>query len=492
MRRFATLISLSLVCLIAPTFSAAQNATGGPGAEAQKCAALADLKLPDATITTVETVAAGAFAPLGPFPEGPLGGLGRLQFVASKDLPEFCRVAAISKPSKDSEIKFEVWMPSRSNWNGRFMGIGNEGFSGAVEYPLMGAALARGYATASTNTGHDGELGDASFALGHREKVIDFGYRAVHEMTLKAKLTVTAYYGTAPKFSYWHGCSTGGRQALMEAQRFPDDYDGITAGAPANFLTHLQAQAVMTKQEIQKDPAALVPPAKLAVLHNVVLEACDARDGVKDGVLEDPTRCDFDPRRLECKGENGPSCLTPAQVQLVLKFYGSLVNPRTKEQIFPGYALGSELGWSDFIGRMVPESLTGKGQYLRYALFQDANWDYMTFDFDSQMARADRLDGGVTNAINPDLRGFFRHGGKLLQYHGWNDPGISPFNSIDYYNSVLKFMGGAGKVDGSYRLFMVPGMDHCAFGEGPNTFDAIGAIEQLNRERPRSVLWHPV
>jgi feruloyl esterase len=480
MRRVATLLSLTLLCLIVPTFSPAQNAPSGPSPspEAQKCFALADLKLPNTTITKAETVAAGAFAPLGPFPEGPLGGLGRLQFVASKDLPEFCRVAAISKPSKDSEIKFEVWMPSRSNWNRRFMGIGNEGFSGAVEYPLMGAALARGYATASTNTGHDGGLGDASFALGHPEKVIDFGYRAVHEMTVKAKLMVTAYYGTGPKFSYWHGCSTGGRQALMEAQRFPDDYDGITAGAPANFLTHLQAQAVMTKQEIQKNPTALVPAAKLAVLHNAVLEACDARDGVKDGVLDDPTRCDFDPKKLECKGEDGPSCLTPAQVQLVLKFYNPVVNPRTKEQVFPGYALGSELGWSDFIGRMLPESLMGKGQYLRYALFQDVNWDYMAFDLDSQMARADRLDGGVTNAINPDLRGFFRHGGKLLQYHGWNDPGISPFNSIDYYNSVLKFMGGADKANGSYRLFMVPGMDHCAFGEGPNTFDAIGAIEQ--------------
>jgi len=243
MRRVATRISLSLVCLIVPTFTAAQKAPSrrSPSPEAQKCAALADLKLPDTTITKAETVAAGAFAPMGPFPEGPLGGLGGLQFVAAKDLPEFCRVVAIAKPSKDSEIKFEVWMPSRSNWNGRFMGIGNEGFSGAVEYPLMGAALARGYATASTDTGHEGELGDASFALGHPEKAIDFGYRAVHEMTVKTKLIVAAYYGTSPKFWYWHGCSTGGRQGLMEAQRFPGDYNGITAGAPANFLTHLQA-----------------------------------------------------------------------------------------------------------------------------------------------------------------------------------------------------------------------------------------------------------
>ena len=441
------------------------------------CKGLTAVKLPDTTITLAEMVAAGAFAPPQPFP---VGRLGAHEFVAARDLPEFCRVVAITKPSKDSEIKFEVWMPSPSKWNGKFMGVGNGGFSGVVNYWELDASLSRGYAAASTNTGHDGAPGDASFALGHPEKVIDFGYRAVHEMTLNAKLTIAAYYGKAPKFSYWHGCSTGGRQGLMEAQRFPADYDGIVAGAPANFLTHLQAQAVWAKQAIQRNPSALVSPDKLAVLHNAVLQACDIRDGVKDGVLEDPRPCDFDPKTLECKGDDGASCLTPAQVQLVLKFYGPVVNPRTKEQIFPGYAMGSELGWGvpDWIGRMLPESLMGRGQYFKYALFQDPNWDYMAFDFDSQMARADRLDGGVTNAISPDLRGFFQHGGKLLQYHGWSDPGISPFNSIDYYNSVLKFIGGADKVEGSYRLFMVPGMDHCGFGEGPNTLDAIGAIEQ--------------
>lgn len=445
-----------------------------PANASSTCKNLTALKLPDTTIALAETVAAGAFTPPRTVLEKGLLGLDP---VAAKDLPEFCRVAGIVKPSKDSEIKFEVWMPSPPRWNGKLMGVGNGGLLGEIEYPLMGAALSHGYATASTNTGHDGGPGDASFAIGHREKVIDLGYRAVHEMTLKAKLTVAAYYGTPPKFSYWVGCSTGGRQGLMEAQRFPDDYDGIVAGAPANFLTHLTAQAVWTKQAIQKNPAALVPPSKLAVLHKVVLEACDARDGVKDGIIENPSRCDFDPKKLECTGDDRPSCLTPAQVQLVLKFYGPVVNPRTKEQIFPGYALGSELGWSDFIGRMVPESLFGRGQYFKYAVFQDANWDYATFDFDSGMALADRLDGGIANAINPDLRGFFRHGGKLLQYHGWTDPGISPFNSIDYYSSVLKFMGGADNVERSYRLFMVPGMDHCGDGEGPNEFDPVRAVE---------------
>lgn len=306
------------------------------------CERLNALKLPDTMITKAETMAGGAFAPPEP---SPVGRLGALEFVAAKDLPEFCRVAAITKPAKDSEIKLEVWLPPPSKWNGKFMGVGNGGFLGAVNYWEMDAALSRGYATASTNTGHDGGPGDASFALGHPEKVIDFGYRAVHEMTLKAKLAIAAYYGKTPKFSYWHGCSTGGRQGLMEAQRFPGDYDGIAAGAPANFLTHLQAQAVYTKQEIRNNPASLFPPDKLAVLHNAILEACDARDGVKDGVLEDPTRCDFDPKRLECKGTDQMSCLTPAQVQLVLEFYRPLVNPRTKEQIFPGYAFGSELGW---------------------------------------------------------------------------------------------------------------------------------------------------
>jgi feruloyl esterase len=312
--------------------------------------------------------------------------------------------------------------------------------------------------------------------------VIDFGYRAAHEMTVMAKLIIAAYYGRAAKFSYWYGCSTGGRQALAEVQRFPADYNGIVAGAPAIFLTHMQAASVWKSQAIRKNPGGLVPPSKLVLLHNAVLAACDARDGVKDGLLEDPRFCDFDPKTLECSGKDGPDCLTAAQVAVVWAFYGPTVNPRTKAQIFPGMVLGSEVGWSSDLGRMNADppdiAKTLATGYLRYAVFQNPSWDYMTFDFDSGMAMADRIDDGVTKATDPNLRDFFRRGGKLLQYHGWSDPSISPLSSINYYDSVLEFMGGPANVRDFYRLFMVPGMDHCGGGDGPNSFDSIRAIEE--------------
>ncbi|MGC1295653.1 MAG: tannase/feruloyl esterase family alpha/beta hydrolase, partial [Alloacidobacterium sp.] len=274
-----------------------------------------------------------------------------MTIVAAKDLPAFCRVAAGTRPSTDSEIKFEVWMPA-SNWNGKFIGVGNGGMAGSISYASMAAPLSRGYATSSTDTGHEGRNNDGSYALGHREKVIDFGYRAVHEMTVEAKLIIAAHYGRAPAFSYWSGCSTGGRQALTEAQRFPADYNGIIAGAPANFLTHLQASSVSKAQAIHKNPGGLIPPSKLPLIHTAVVAACDARDGVKDGLLEDPRLCAFDPKTLECQGEDGPDCLTAAQVAVTRTFYGPTVNPRTKVEIYPGLALGSELGWTSDVGRM--------------------------------------------------------------------------------------------------------------------------------------------
>jgi feruloyl esterase len=447
------------------------------GSAAATCESLTSLSLPETTITLAQTVAAGALTLSTPFPAaGPRGGI---SFVSVKDLPEFCRVTAVSKPSKDSEIKFEVWMPA-FNWNGKFTAVGNGGMGGSINYGNMSAPISRGYATASTDTGHEGTAQDGSFALRHREKVIDFGYRAVHETTLKAKLIIAAYYGRASKFSYWYGCSTGGRQALTEAQRFPSDYDGIIAGAPALFLTHMQAASVWKAQAIRKNPGGLVLPSKLLLIHNAVLAACDARDGVKDGVLEDPRLCDFDPKILDCKGEDRPDCLTAAQVAVVRAFYGSTINPRTQEQLFPGMVPGSELGWSSEVGRMYadPSDITKTlaTAYLRYAVFQNPNWDYMAFDFDSGMALADRIDDGVTKSVDPNLREFFRRGGKLLQYHGWTDPSISPLNSINYYHSVVDFMGGG--VRKSYRLFMVPGMDHCGGGDGPSAFDSLRAIEE--------------
>jgi feruloyl esterase len=442
---------------------------------AQLCGSMSALRIPNTTITLAETVAAGDFAPPAPLPPpGPVGGL---VLGPSKDLPEFCRIAAVSKPSQDSEIKFEVWMPA--NWNGKFIGVGNGGMGGSISYPLMAGVLARGYATASTDTGHAGRINDGSYALAHREKVIDFGYRAVHEMTVAAKRLIAGYYGRMPAFSYWNGCSTGGRQGLTEALRFPDDYNGIIAGAPANFLTHLQASSIWKAQAIRKNPGGLIPPSKLQLLHNAVVSACDARDGLKDGLIADPRACDFLPNILQCKGEDRPDCLTAAQVAVAHAFYSPAVNFRTRQEIYPGLMRGSEVGWSSDMGRMHADvTSTLASEYLRYAIFQNPNWDYARFDFDSDMASADRIDDGVTKAMDPDLREFFRRGGKLLHYHGWSDPSISPLNSINYYNSVQEFIRDAGSVRDSYRLFMAPGMDHCGGGDGPNAFDAINVIEQ--------------
>jgi len=442
---------------------------------ATTCENIASLKLPDTAITAAQSVAAHEFTPPVPFPSA--GPRGALSVVSPKDLPAFCRVAATIRPSKDSDIKFELWMPF-SGWNTKFMGIGNGGWAGAISYANMSEQLARGYATASTDTGHEGNNTDASFALGHPEKIADFGYRAVHEMTLKAKAIIAAYYGQAPKRSYWNGCSTGGRQALKEAQQFAADFDGIVAGAPANFFTHLSAQYVWVGQAIHKDESALIPASKLPLIHGAVLEACDARDGVKDGILEDPRRCDFDPKALECKSADGPNCLTTPQADLARRVYNPSINPRTKQQVYPGLMRGSELNWGFGIGHVVAQPPALAMGVFKYVTLQDASWDYTKFDFDADLARVDRIDHGTINATDPDLTQFFRRRGKLLQYHGWTDQGISPLNSIGYYNSVLDAMGGAGKVKDSYRLFMVPGMDHCGGGEGPNTFDSISVIEQ--------------
>lgn len=454
---------------------------GGRLLAATSCESLASLSLPDAAVTLAQSVGAGRFVlPTAPGQNPPAA----LTEVASKDLPAFCRVAVDIRLSRDSDIKAEVWMPT-SEWNSKFMAVGNGGYAGTISYRLMSAPLARGYATASTDTGHEAAIGDGRFML-NREKLIDFGFRAVHEMTSTAKLIIAAYYGDNPKLSYFDGCSTGGRQGLKEAQRYPTDYDGIVAGAPANNWTHLNAQQVWVAQAVHKDAASFIPPSKYSLIHGAVLQACDARDGVKDGLLEDPTRCRFDSKVLQCKGADGPNCLTEPQVEAARKIYGPLTNPRTKQQIHPGLVPGSELGWATLAGPQLGIPL----DYLKYVVFKDPNWDYRTLNFDRDIALADQTDNGVISATDPNLKAFVAHGGKLLQYHGWSDNLISPLNSVNYYKNVLDNLGGAGKVNDSYRLFMVPGMAHCRAGEGVNSFDSISSLEQWveNKKAPDRIL----
>jgi feruloyl esterase len=363
-----------------------------------------------------------------------------------------------------------------SGWNGKFQAVGNGGWAGSISYAEMADALRRGYATSSTDTGHIGPGGSGSFALGHPEKQIDLGYRSEHEMTVKAKAVIAALYGNGPRLSYWNGCSTGGRQGLREAQSYSDDYDGIIAGAPANPVTHLAGWGVYAGQFALRDKANYIPASKYPTIHQAVVAACDALDGVKDGVIDDPTRCTFDFQALQCKGDDGPSCLTAPQVETARKITRPAINSRTGQLIYPGLSLGSELGWAAKTGG--PEPAPINVDLFKYIVFKDPNWDWRTFDIQRDVPLADQIDNGTMNAVNPDLTAFKQHGGKLLIYHGWSDQNVPPLSTINYYNSVLDRMGSGPKTAEWLRLFMVPGMAHCRGGDGPNTFDTVTALEQ--------------
>jgi feruloyl esterase len=427
------------------------------------CDSLAMVALKDTTITMAQIVPAGHFSPPG---QGQPAGGGANPY---KELPDFCRVAVTIKPTSDSEIKVEVWLPV-NGWNSKFQGVGNGGWAGVISYSAMAEAVRAGYATASTDTGHVGDRG--AFVMGHPEKLIDFAWRSEHEMTVKAKAIIQAFYGRAPKFSYWNGCSTGGRQGLKEAQQFPADYDGIIAGAPANRT----AISLWIAHGVLKDKTSYIPPAKYPVIHQAALAACDAGDGLKDGLIDNPAKCTFDPKLLLCNGAENAQCLTGPQVEAAKKFYSPAINPRTGQELFSSFVPGTELGWG--IQALGPEpSLNGYDQY-RYVVFKDPNWDWKTFNFDTDVARGNQPENVIMNATDPDMKAFFSHGGKLLLYHGWSDPQVPTPNTIKYYNSVVETMGGAANASKNIRLFLGPGMGHCRGGEGPNVFDKVGALEQ--------------
>jgi len=430
---------------------------------ASPCDSLAALALKDTTITMAQLVPAGQFVAPG---ERQAAGRGANPY---KDLSEFCRVAATLKPTSDSDIKVEVWLPA-NGWNGKFQAVGNGGWAGVISYSAMADAIRAGYASASTDTGHVG--GRGTFALDHPEKLIDFGWRSEHEMTVKAKAVIQAFYGSAPKLSYWNGCSTGGRQGLKEAQKFPDDYDAIIAGAPANRT----AISLWIAAAVLKHPASYIPPVKYPIIHKAALATCDMRDGLKDGLIDDPTKCDFDPKVLLCKAADGPACLTASQVEAAKKIYSPAINPRTGQKLFSSFVPGTELGWG--VQALGPEPyVNGLDQY-RYVVFKDANWDWKTFNFDSDVVRGDLPENLVMNATDPNMKPFFSHGGKLLLYHGWSDPNVPTLNTIKYYKGVVDTIGGTAKASDSIRLFLEPGMGHCGGGEGPNVFDKVGALEQ--------------
>jgi feruloyl esterase len=394
-------------------------------------------------------------------------------------LPAFCRVAATLRPTVDSEIKIQVWMPEAAEWNGKYEGTGNGGWGGSIDAGALASGVMRGYAVSSTDTGHAG--GSASFAMGHPEKLIDFGYRSVHGMTVAAKALIAAYYGSGPKLAYFEGCSSGGRQALMEAQRFPDDYGGIVAGAATNNWTKMMFGRMWVAQATLSNPANYIPPEKYPVIHKAALAACDAMDGVKDGVLDDPRKCSFDPGVLACEdGADGVDCLTKPQVEAAKRIYSPTMNPRTREEVFPPMERGSELVWGKLAGGPKPIELAD--DYFKYVVFENPKWDFRTLNFDGDVAKAIQKDGGMLSATNPDLRPFFARGGKLIAYHGWTDQQVMPENSINYYKSVVATVGET-KTEASYRLFMAPGMNHCGGGDGPNKVRHAGSTGTVEGRR---------
>ncbi len=422
------------------------------------CEDLASLAIQDTTIASAAAT-----------PAGPMQGRGRGPAVS---LPAYCKVAAVTRPVADSEIHFEVWLPAPDVWNGKFEGTGNGGYSSAMSTNDMVQALAHGYAVAGSDTGHQG--GDLKFGAGHVEKINDWGYRAIHAMTENAKLIVRDYYGSFPKHSYFTGCSTGGHQALSEAQRYPDDYDGIVAGDPGNDRVHLNANFLWAYTALYKQPDSVLPAAKLPLITKASMEACDASDGVKDGIISEPRKCKFDPSALLCKGGDESACLTAAQVAAVKKIYSGPINPRTGENIMAGFPIGSESGWTGyFVGQREPARV----DFWRLWVFGNPAWDWRNFDFDRDLAYADRKLAAV-NAVDTDLRAFRAANGKLLMYQGWADPVVPPEGTIRYYEAMQKKTNGASAPSAFARLFMVPGMGHCSGGVGPSGFEALTALDE--------------
>ncbi len=464
-------MNLARLCALAITSSVLLHVSL---AAANDCASVAKLVLPDATITSAESVAAGKYENLKEAMNGRSGLniAGRLQMDPN---PAFCKVAATLRPVADSNIKIEVWLPL-SGWNGKMLAVGNYGGwagAGALMYNGMLTGLYDGYATVSTDTGHGNTAAEqgGKYALNSPTKVIDWAYRATHLMTVNAKTIIKAFYGKAPSRSYMIGCALGGAEGLIEARKYPDDYDGIVAGAPHTELASFSALQMYPGWLISQDPNRLIPQVKYAMVHAAVVRRCASPIGQKDNLVDEPDKCDFDPRELLCRGADAPDCLTAPQVELLQKIYAGPVNPRTHESIFPGMARGSEL---DMFGIANGKEPTVPVNLFRYAVFHQADWNWQAMDWDKDMATAIEFMRPLVD-VDADLEPFFNHGGKLLIYIGWND-NHNPTDLIDYYQSLVKQVG-AQKTRSSLRLFTIPGMGHCSGGPGCDTFNKLSVLD---------------
>lgn len=455
------LIALAAALCGSPRVGAAEAAAvakHGPSPTAS-CESLRKLDVAHTMIALSEPIAAGAYQP--PVPDFP--------FPADYSrLPAFCRVAGTIQPSADSDIRFELWLPA-TGWNGRFLQTGNGGAASSVIYSSMAEPLARGYAVANTDTGHQGGMGDFTWAAGHPEKLTDYAHRAVHELTVAGKAITAAYFGKTPAKAYWYGCSTGGRQGLKEAQRYPEDYDAIIAGAPANNWSPLMALSILTQNNLS-GPEALGLD-KLALLKEAAIAACDAQDGVQDRVIAELRSCRFGPASLTCRAGATQQCLSEAEVAAAQRIYRGVVDGAGRTRI-PGTGPAGEPAWASYA---TPQFSIGSN-YFRNVIARDASWDPRSFEVDRDLARAEQADGGAAVAMDPDLAPFLARGGKLILYHGTTD-GLIPYgNSVNYYESVVQTVG-ARRARAGLRLYVVPGMEHCSLGDGAYQIDWLGAME---------------
>lgn len=431
------------LALVAPGLARAETA----------CADLKAAKLPHAEVTAASIEKAGA--------------------------AELCKLSVTSRPTADSDIRIEVWIPVGEAWNGKFVQLGNGGFAGTIPSGRLKAVAAQGWATAGTDDGHQSPVGtSAIWALGHPEKIVDYGWRAVKETTDVAKALIAAQKAGGPRTSYFYGCSDGGREALMTAQRFPADFDGIIAGAPANYMSELFGVSAANQQALHSPGGYLAKP-QLDLLQQAALAQC----GEGGAYIRDPAACRFDPGKLMCKAGQSDGCLTAAQVRSARTIYEGRRDPRTGKIAFPGFSPGAEAepgSWQAWTTGPNTERNGGAAGYqfadnaFKYFAFQDPSFDFLKMDLGAGFARAKAKMTRTIDSDSADLSAFRKRGGKLIQYHGWNDPAIPARSSIVYYEDVRRTMGDAS---GFYRMYLVPGMLHCGGGPGPGGVDWLAALD---------------
>ena len=424
------------------------------------CGALASIALPATQITSAALVPAGSFSPpAAPLPANPTPqALRQAQERADlfRSLPAFCRITARIATSASSSINIDVWLP-QAGWNGKYLVNGYAFFGNKLNPVPLATVLKQGYATATTDNGlpEASTIFDGSFLRGQPERVTDWGERAWHETVVKSKALIAAYYGRPATKSYFNGAGGAGRQGMMAVQRYPEDFDGVVVGGIAADPTHFALANLWAWLAVQRLAGGDFPDSKLLPLHQAAVNACDANDGVRDGLISDPEHCRFDPVVVQCKSADNPDCLTAGQVAAARQIYSEPTHARTGRRLFGPLLPGSERGWTGVVAKQ-PSAYAV--EFFRSVVFQDPNWDPLSLDFDADVAKAEAVPAAV-NAVDPDLSRYFARGGKLLMYGGWGDTAINPGAETDYYRSVVARLGERA-ANTSLRLYMLPMMGH--------------------------------